>query len=171
MIVVPRLSRLAVLGNPDSATYRATLADLQAPMQSAAVKMVRVDIRRPEEIEPAFAILQREQAQAVIVVHEALIFANRRHIVELAARHRLAAVYGDREYVMTGGLMSYATNITENYRRAAGYVDRIFKGAKPGDLPVEQPTKFELVVNIKTARALGLTIPQDFLLRADEVIR
>jgi putative ABC transport system substrate-binding protein len=115
--------------------------------------------------------MKRERLEGLIVVHESLLLANRRQITELAAKHRIPAIYGTRDYIEAGGLMSYGTNLLENYRRAATYVDKIFKGAKAGDLPIEQPTKFELVINLKAAKALGLTIPADLLVRAEEVMR
>ena len=115
--------------------------------------------------------LQLQDSDGKIVVGGAFMFSNRERLVALAARHALPARYDQREYAAAGGLMSYGPSLANNYRRAATYVDKIFKGAKPGDLPVEQPTKFELIINLKTAKALGLTIPQSVLLRADEVIR
>jgi putative ABC transport system substrate-binding protein len=113
----------------------------------------------------------RQQAQAFVVAADPIIGRKRRQITEFAAKHRLPAIYGMREFVDMGGLISYGPNVSDMFRRAAVYVDKILKGAKPGDLPIEQPTKFELVVNLKTAKALGITIPQSILLRADEVIR
>jgi len=118
-----------------------------------------------------FAALHRARAQALIVMSDPMTVAQRKRIVELAASHHLPAIYALREFIEAGGLSSYATSLVDQYRRASSYVDKILKGAKPGDLPVEQPTKFELVINLKTAKALGLTIPQTLLLRADEVIQ
>ncbi len=170
MTAVPRLSSLAVLGNPRSSSLPAILEELRSAAQKLGLRMVRVDMTTPQDIEPAFDVMRRERVEGVIVVHAPLVVANRRQITELAAKHRIPAIYGARDYIEVGGLMSYGTNVIENYRRAATYVDKIFKGAKAGDLPIEQPTKFELVINLKVAKALGLTIPPDLLLRAEQVI-
>jgi putative ABC transport system substrate-binding protein len=128
-------------------------------------------IAGPDEIEHAFADLIKDRAQGLIVLPHAVTNAHRAQIVSLAAVHRLPGMYPDSEYVEAGGMMSYAPNFSDLHRRAATFVDKILKGAKPADLPIEQPTKFELVVNIKTAKALGLAIPQSLLVRADEVIQ
>ena len=168
--LVPKLSRVAVLGNPGSSTHPAILKMVQAAAKQVRVNLVQVDARTPEEIEHAFAAMSREGAEALIVVPEPFLYLQGKQIAELAAKYRVPAVYGGREPVDSGGLMSYGQNQTENWRRAATYVDKILKGAKPGDLPIEQPTQFELVINRRAAKALGLTIPQDLLLRADEVI-
>jgi len=171
MAAVPRLSRVAVLGNPGSSSLPAILEELRSAAQKVGLKLVQADIKTPHDIEPAFGVMKRERLEGLIVVHESLILANRRQITELAAKYQIPAIYGARDYIEAGGLMSYGTNLLENYRRTATYVDKIFKGAKPGDLPIEQPTKLELVINLKAAKALGLTIPADLLLRAEEVIR
>src|SRR5207253_1381043 len=122
------------------------------------------------DIEPAIQMLAQQNAELLLIIPEALFFIERKHLVALAAAARLPTLYSNREHAEEGGLMSYGTNIRESWRRAANYVDKILKGAKPGDLPVEFPTRLELVINLKTAKALGLTIPQSILLRADEVI-
>jgi len=168
---VPRLSGFGVLANPNSSSYAGFQDQLASAAQKLGLKLVRADIRSPRDIESAFAFLGQQRLEGLIVVHEALILANRRHIAELAAKYRMPAVYGTRDYIEAGGLMSYGTDISENYRRAAAYVDRIFKGATPGDLPVEQPTKFELVINLKAAQALSLAIPRELLVRADELVQ
>jgi putative ABC transport system substrate-binding protein len=129
-----------------------------------------VEARAPEDFERAFLDMTRARVGAVIVVVTAMFVQQRRRLVELAAKSRLPAVYGSRESVDAGGLMSYGPDLADSYHRAATYVDKILKGAKPGDLPVQQPEKFELVINLKTAKALGLTIPQSVLTRADRVI-
>jgi putative ABC transport system substrate-binding protein len=132
---------------------------------------VPVEARTGSEIESAFSAISREKAGAVIVMRDGVLLEQRRQIAELAVTNRLSTISDNREYVDAGILMSYGPSLADQFRRAAGYVDRILKGAKPGDLPVEQPTKFEFVINLKTAKELGLTIPQSLLLRADEVIQ
>jgi len=129
-----------------------------------------IEVRRREDLEPAVAAMSRGGTQAMFVYGSAWMFANRREMADLAAKHRLPAIFIWREAVEAGGLMSYGTNLPDLHRRAAYFVDKILKGAKPGDLPVDQATKFELVINLKTAKALGLTIPPSLLLRADQVI-
>jgi len=127
-------------------------------------------VERAEDLGPAFDAAVKQRADAVLVGLGAVIQSNVGPVVELAARHRLPTVFGSREFVVAGGLMAYGVSYPDSYRRAASFVDKIFKGAKPADLPIEQPTKFELVINMKTARALGLTVPPSLLLRADQVI-
>ncbi len=127
-------------------------------------------MRRPDELDAAFAAMARDRAGAVLVLADPMTYFHRRRIAQLAATRRLPAMYGIRRHVEAGGLMSYWAHQAELYQRVASYVDRILKGAEPGDLPIEQPTKFELVINLMTAKALGLTIPQSLLLRADQVI-
>ncbi len=130
-----------------------------------------VAVHAPDELDRAFTTIAGERADALIVFPSPMLFTERKHIVDFAAKHRLPSMAQDRVFVELGGLMSFGANITDLSRRGATYVDKILKGAKPGDLPVEQPTKFELVINLKTAKALGLTIPPSLLLRADEVIQ
>ena len=170
LTIAPKLSRVAVLVNPSNPGHATMLKNVQAAAQKANVKVLRVEARTPQEIETAFSLMTKENAGAIIVVRDALLNQQVRQIVHLAAKHRLPLVGAIREYVDAGGLMSYGPSITDSYRRAATYVDRIFKGAKPGDLPVEQPTKFELFINRKTAKALGLTVPQSLLISAEKVI-
>src|SRR5262249_25949857 len=134
------------------------------------VTLQLVEVRGRNEFEGAFAAMVRERAGAVLVAQDPVFVSARSQVVLLAARHPLPAVYGVREFAEDGGLMSYGPNIAYQFRRAAVYTDKILKGAKPADLPIEQPTKFELVINLKTAKALGLTVPQSLLLRADQVI-
>ena len=126
---------------------------------------------RGEDLDSAFSALVKARADALAIVDDPALTAQARRIADLAAKHRLPAIYFDRTYVEAGGLLSYGASITDNHRRAATYVAKILRGANPADLPVEQPTKFELVVNLKTAKALGLTIPQSIFIRADEVIQ
>ena len=130
-----------------------------------------VEIRDTSAIEPAFKVARDGRASAVLVFAAGVLFPRAQRVAELAAQNRLPAMHDLRQYVDAGGLISYCANINQIWRQAAGFVDRILKGAKPGDLPIEQPTKFELVINTETAKALGLTIPQSLLLRADEVIQ
>jgi putative ABC transport system substrate-binding protein len=130
-----------------------------------------VGVRTPEEIGTAFATVSRAHAQALYVLGAPLFTTHRTTLLKLSSTARLPTIYAARQYADEGGLMSYGANYADQLRRSAGYVDKILKGAKPGDLPIEQPTKFEFVVNLKTAKALGLTIPESILLRADEVIR
>jgi putative ABC transport system substrate-binding protein len=168
--VVPRAKRVALLWNPvppGADTYR-RVAENAARQLGVAMQVVPV--RRRNELDAAFEAMVREHADGVWVLPDPLTFTARKQVVSLAARHRLPAVYWQREYVDSGGLISYGANVAAHFRRAAWYVDRILNGARPEDLAVEQATKFELVINLKTARSLGLTIPPALLLRADDVI-
>jgi putative ABC transport system substrate-binding protein len=168
---VPNLSRVAVLVTPASMTYRAILESIQAAAQSAGVKTLVTEASTPPEIENAFSMMAREKADGVIVATAEFFTLQQRQIVALAVKYRIPSMFGNRVYPEAGGLMSYGQNRTDNYVLAATYVDKILKGARPGDLSIEQPTKFELVINLKTAKALGITIPQPLLLRADELIQ
>ena len=168
---VPKVSRVAVLVTPTSTTYRAIAESVQAGARKAGVKTLVAEASTPLDIENAFSMMAREKADAVIVGNSTLFIQQRRQIAELALKHRIPSMFGTRANVEAGGLISYGPNITDNYRRAATYVDKIIKGAKPADLPVEQPVTLELVVNLKTAKALGLTIPQSLLVRAHDVIQ
>jgi len=168
---VPHLSRLAVLMNPTNAMHQLVVStDLPAASERLHVTILPVEARTAQELDGAFETAARSRADAIWVFGDILTFTERVRIAELAARHRLPALYLSREHVEAGGLMSYGANLHDLGRRAATYVDKILKGAKPGDLPVEQPTKFDFVINLKTAKALGLTIPPSLLLRADQVI-
>jgi putative ABC transport system substrate-binding protein len=167
--VVPKLSRVAVLVTPTSTTYRAISESVQSAAQKAGVKVVVAEASTPQEIENAFAMMGRENVDAVIVGSAPFFNVRLQQINDLALKYRLPSIYGNRFSVEAGGLIGYGGVRTENYLRAATYVDRILKGAKPGDLPVEQPTMFEMVVNLKTAKALGLTIPSTILLRAEVI--
>jgi putative ABC transport system substrate-binding protein len=168
--IVPRVTRVAVLWNPDNPIWTPTLKRLHEAAPALGVKLQPLAVRESGDLEAAFAAATREKAGALLVFREASFGAYQQHIVNLAARHRLPAIYGGSSFVKVGGLMSYAANFLDMLRRAAGYVDKILKGAKPADLPIEQPTKFELAINLKTAKALGLTIPPSVLVRADQVI-
>jgi ABC-type uncharacterized transport system substrate-binding protein len=170
---MPRISRVAVLLVPTDVAEgqgETTLKAAEEAARTLGVRLQVVEARGPGDIDRAFSDMTRERAEALTVLGGRLLFEERRRVVDLAAKTRLPAAYGSREYVEVGGLMAYGPNIQDLFRRAATYVDKILKGAKPADLPVEQPTKFELMINLKTARALGLTIPPSVLGRADQVI-
>ena len=169
--MVPKVSRVAVLWNPANAGSALQLRAAEVAARALGVRLLPLEVHGPSEIDGAFAAMTRERAGALLVLLDAILIGHRTRIADLAARSRLPAVYGYRDHAEAGGLMAYSADNIEMFRRAATYVDRILKGAKPGDLPVEQPTKFELVVNLRTAKALGLTIPQSVLVRADEVIK
>jgi putative ABC transport system substrate-binding protein len=167
----PKATRLAILWNPGIAAHATMWREIQVAAQVLLSGTPRAwEARGPDEIERAFTAMGAERFGALIILPQPVAGQNRRLIVELAARHRLAAIYPFREFAEAGCLMSYGPNNADLYRRAANYVDRILKGAKPADLPVEQPTKFELIINGKTAKALGITVPPSLLARADEII-
>jgi ABC-type uncharacterized transport system substrate-binding protein len=168
--IVPQLSRMALLDNMGNASVPPQWDEMKRAAHALAVQPQLYDIRKPEDIEPAFNAAIAARIDALSIGNDSVVIANRVRIAELAARHRLPAIYATREFVDAGGLLSYAPHYPDLYRRAATYVDKIFKGANPGVLPVEQPTKFEIVVNLKVARALGLTLPLTLLARADDVI-
>jgi putative ABC transport system substrate-binding protein len=168
---VPRASRIATLGNPKNDVYRVTFpAEIPPTARALGVQIQVLEVSEPDQIEGAIAAAVRERADALHVLGDPIFHTPPHRVPELAARARLPAIYIVAELVRAGGLMSYGPNFTDLYRRAATYVDRILKGQKPAELPVEQPTKFELVINLKTAKALGLTISPSLLLRADQVI-
>ena len=171
---IPGVSRVAALWQPgamDQHSEKEMLKGAEVAARALGVRLQFVEAREPADIDRAFADMSRERAGALTVRPAPMFVSERRRLVDLAARNRLPAVYAWREFVDAGGLMAYGPNLADLYRRAATYVDKILKGAKPGDLPVEQPTKFELVINLKTAKALGLTIAPSLLVRADEVIQ
>src|ERR1700682_530459 len=170
LTVVPKASRVAVLLTPTSTTYRTILENVQAAAQKVGVKTLVAEASSSQEIDNAFSMMVREKADAVIVGSSSFFNQQRRQIAELALGYRIPSMFALRTNVEAGGLISYGQNIADDFRRSATYVDKIFKGANPGEMPVEQPTRFQLVVNLKTAKALGVTIPQTILLRADEVI-
>jgi putative ABC transport system substrate-binding protein len=172
-LAVQGISRVAVLWQPGAVGERTEKDMLKAADVAAralGVQLQFVDARGPADFDSAFSEMTRARAGALTLLTSVMFSNERRRLVDLAAKNRLPAVYTSRDFVVSGGLMAYGPNITDMYRRAATYVDRILKGAKPGDLPVEQPTKFELLINLKTAKALGLTIPPSLLARADQVI-
>jgi putative tryptophan/tyrosine transport system substrate-binding protein len=168
---VPTLARVAVLLNAANPGSVHSLSDTQKAAQTLGLQLQILQVRGPDEFEGAFAAATTEHADGLIQLSDAMLFQNRARFVDLAAKHRLPAIYEVKGFAEVGGLMSYGPNIPDQYRRAATYVDKILKGAKPADLPVEQPMKFELVINLKTAQALGLTIPPMLLFQADEIIR
>jgi putative tryptophan/tyrosine transport system substrate-binding protein len=165
-----RVAALTQSGATTAQTAREVVTRTEAAARALGVAVDFVEIRRPEDLDTAFTEMTRKRADALVVLPWATLFYQRSRIVALAAKHRLPALYTYREYVEPGGLMSYGPDLADSHRRSAIYVDRILKGAKPADLPVEQATKFELVINRKTAKALGLTIPPSLLQRADQVI-
>jgi ABC-type uncharacterized transport system substrate-binding protein len=170
---LPGLSRVAALWRPGAygeRTMEGILKETEAAGLATGVQLQLVQVHGPNDFESAFSAMTRGHADALIVLPSPMLFIEHKRIVELAAENRLPANYNAREFVDAGGLMSYGANLRDLGRRTATYVDKILKGARPADLPVEQPTKFELLVNLKAARELGLTIPREFLLLADEVI-
>jgi putative ABC transport system substrate-binding protein len=168
--VAPKISRVAVLQNPSNSGHALSLPSAEGAARTLGVQLQIQKAGNPAEIEAAFAAMTRQHAGGVLVLRDALFREQRTQIAALAAKRRLPAVYGLREQAEAGGLMAYGASAPYNFRRAATYVDKILKGAKPADLPVEQPTKLELVINLKTAKALGLTIPPSLLGRADHVV-
>lgn len=170
LAMVPKLSRVAVLLNPANPGSLSVLKQIQAAAKTVGVSISAFQASTPGQIDAAFGAMARARSGALIMAPDPLFHIRRSQIAELAAKSRLPAIYPSRPHVEEGGLMSYSTNDVEMFRQAARHVDRILKGAKPADIPVELPTKFDLVINRKTAKALGLTIPQELLLRADEVI-
>jgi putative ABC transport system substrate-binding protein len=167
---VPKVRAVAILSNPANPGHAGTIRDLKVAAGLLGVQLQFLEAQGPKDFAGAFAAMTRERAAALLVVSDPTFDFHGARLAELAAKSRLPAMYGLRTHPEVGGLMSYSPDIRDNFRRAATYVDKILKGAKPGDLPIEQPTKFELVINLKTAKALGLTIPQSILGRADQVI-
>jgi putative ABC transport system substrate-binding protein len=168
--IAPGVTRVAVLWNADNPVWIHALTRLQEAAPILGVKLQPISVRAAGDLEAAFAEATREKADALLVFREQTLIHARHHIANFAATHRLPAIYGSGPFVEVGGLIVYAPNFLDMLRRAGGYVDRILKGAQPGDMPIEQPTKFELVINLKTAKALGLTVPPSLLARADQVI-
>ena len=169
--LIPSMSRLAVLWHNDNLSSMASVRDLETVAARSRVVLQTVGVRSADELSDAFSSMTRERAEAVIVVQTPLMYTERNEITKLAMKQRLPSVYGASEYVIAGGLMSYAPSYPELFRHAAVYVQKILKGANPGDLPIEQPTTFELVINANTARALGIAMPPAMLARASRVIR
>ncbi len=169
--LIPNVKRVAVLWHNENVSSMASVRDLEFVASKSKVALQTVGVGGAEELAEAFSSMARERAEAVIVVQTPLMYTERSKIADLAIKHRLPSVWGASEYVVVGGLISYAPSYPELFRRAAGYVQKILKGANPGDMPIEQPTTFELVINAKTARALGVTMPPSMLARADRVIQ
>jgi putative ABC transport system substrate-binding protein len=167
---VPTLSRVALLTNPENAGHRPGLAELQVGAEALKLTLQSLEVRTSEELANAFAVAVRQRADGLIQIPDPMFFRQRTRIVQLAAESRLPALYSSREWVEAGGLMSWGVDFADQYRALGRYIDRILKGVKPADLPVEQASKWELLISLKIARSLGLTIPPSLLLRADQVI-
>jgi putative ABC transport system substrate-binding protein len=167
---VPKITRVAVLLNPGNPANGPVMKAMEPAAQLLKIELQQVEIRGPDELESAFPAMAKRRADALAIIDDAMFIAHARRIADLAVKNRMPSV-GFKEHVAAGGLMGYGVNLSDLWRRAATYVDKILKGTKPADLPVEQPTRFELVINLKTAKALGLTLPQSILIRADQVIQ
>ena len=168
--VVPKLSRVAVMWNPANSGHGYRVKALQAAALKLGMRTITVNADTPRAIEEGFRVMVREGAQAVVILNDSFFVQQERQITDLALNHRLPSVCALRSHPEAGGLMSYGPNTTDNFRRAASYVDKILKGAKAGDLPIQQPTRFDLVINMRTARVLGLAIPKTMVFQADRVI-
>jgi len=166
----PKITRVAVLSNPANAGHPLFLREAEVAARALGLGLRAFEARAADGLDQAFAAMSREQTGALVVLADWVFYVHKARIADLAARHRLPAIYGSTEHVQAGGLTAYAPSMMDNWRRAGIYVEKILRGARPADLPVEQPTKFELLINPKTARALGLTIPPSLMLRADRVI-
>jgi putative ABC transport system substrate-binding protein len=168
--MAPGAVRVGVLYSEENPAWRGRLQVMETAAPSLGVQLLPAAATKESDIEPAFALIVRNKADAVVVLPSVIAAAHRAPIIALAARHRLPAMYPFRFFVTQGGLLAYGVDVVDQFRRAAGYVDRILRGAKPSELPVQQPTKYEMTINLKTAKALGLTIPPSVLARADEII-
>jgi len=168
---VPRARRIAVLRNPANPGGALSVRTVEQAARALGVELQVIGVRAPEEFEPALRAMTQARADALLVLPDSMLFAHRAQLADLSVRHRLPTMHGLVENAQAGGLMAYAVNLTDQFRLAAGYVDRLLRVANPAELPVEQPSRFEFVINLKTAKALGLTIPQSLLQRADEVIQ
>ena len=168
--VGPKVSRVAFLRNPDNPASAAGLREAEAAARALGVRIQTLEARNPPEIDSAFVAMTRERAGALLILADPIFLSRRSQIAELAATRRLPSISGQPDHAAAGGLMTYSTDFLDQQRRAATFVDKILKGAKPADLPVAQPTKFELVINLRTAKAIGLTIPPSLVQRADQII-
>ena len=169
--IIPKLARVAVLGTSTVPGNTRSLKETETAAVALAIQVQHVDVISPKDVESAFRAARKEQADAVLALASPIINSARKQVIELAVKNRLPVMYARSEFVEAGGLMTYGVSINDLFRRAATYVDKILKGAKPADLPVEQPKKFELVINLKAAKAIGVAIPPNVLVRADRVIR
>ena len=169
--LIPTLSRVAVLANPDNPSTRGAVESIETATDKSGMSVIRTEARTPAEIKQAFTSVSRNGAQAVVVVADSLFLAQRAQIAELAITSRLALMSSFPEEASAGSLISYGSDLVDGYRRLSTYVDKILQGAKPGDLPIQQPTTIRLAVNLKTAKALGITVPKELLLRADDIIQ
>jgi putative tryptophan/tyrosine transport system substrate-binding protein len=168
--VVPQAKRIAVLWNPTTPSLPPAMKAVDAAGQRLGLQLVKVPAQASEDFDAAFALMARQSPEALMVVASPLFITHRERLADLAREHRLPAMFGSKENVQAGGLISYSADLTDLHRRAASYIDKILRGAKPDELPVEQASKYEMVINLKTAKALGITIPASLLARADEVI-
>jgi putative ABC transport system substrate-binding protein len=169
--IVPKLSRLGVFGDVTRPGIPQALREINLAADAVRVQIQFLEVREPKDIETAFRAASKERADALLMLGSPVLISHRRQLADLAVKSRLPAIYRNLEFVEDGGLMSYGASLSDSYRRAATYVDKILKGAKPADLPIEQPKKFELIINLKAAKQIGLTIPPNVLARADKVIR
>jgi putative tryptophan/tyrosine transport system substrate-binding protein len=167
---IPGLMRLGVIWDPATPSHRPALAAVEDGGRALGLRVQAIAVRSATDFDSAFSAMAQERAAAVLVLSTPLFMGGAKHLADLALTHKLPSMFGPREHVEAGGLMSYSPDRADLYRRAAGYVDRILRGANPAEMPVEQATKFELVINVKTAKALGLTIPPSLLVRASQVI-
>ena len=168
---IPRLARVAILWNPDTPWHGKVIEELKSAARKLSIGLSLVSVQTPEQLGPAFSTIRRANAQALYLIEAPLFITQRAMLLKLLSKARLPMIESERRFVDAGGLMSFGTNVGDSYLRSATYVDKILKGAKPSDLPIEQPTKFELVVNLKTAKALGIAIPASVLLQADDIIK
>ena len=168
--LLPGVAWIALLWNPDNPSNARLYADLRHRVQEAHLQLLSVEVRDVKDFDRGFRLLTEQRPDALLLTGDSMHLVHMRRVIEFTAKHRLPAIYNTRESAVAGGFMSYDANQPELYKRAAMYVDKILKGTKPGDLPVEQPTEFDLVINLRTAKALGLTIPPTLLLQADQVI-
>jgi putative ABC transport system substrate-binding protein len=168
---VPAISRVAILWNPANPAHKHALRDTESAALALALRLQSVEARNPNELNEAFSAMRRERVGGLVLLADSIFSIHQARILDFAAKSRLPSIFWQRGFAEAGALMSYGTSYPDLFRGAANYVDKILEGAKPADLPVQQPTKFELVINLKTAKALGLTIPQSLLVRADEIIQ